>query len=110
MLMSVLEGVRRAPTYPELAGKRVLITGVTANLGVDIVRAFADHKTRLVLQFDEMSEPAQAIAEIAAPAALEIRAFGPIDRTSDAAGKFARTAVQAFKGLDVAINLVPLRL
>jgi NAD(P)-dependent dehydrogenase (short-subunit alcohol dehydrogenase family) len=108
MLMSVIEDVRHAPAYPELAGKRVLITGITASLGVDIVRAFADHRTRLVLQFDEMSEPAQAIAEIAAPAALEIRAFGPIDRRSDAAGAFARTAVQAFKGLDVVINLVPL--
>jgi NAD(P)-dependent dehydrogenase (short-subunit alcohol dehydrogenase family) len=107
MLMSVIEGVRRPPAYPELAGKRVLITGITASLGVDIVRAFADHRTRLVLQFDEISEPAQAIAEIAAPAALEIRAFGPIDPSGDVAG-FARTAVQAFKGLDVAINLVPL--
>ena len=27
MLMSVIEGARSAPAYPELAGKRVLITG-----------------------------------------------------------------------------------
>jgi NAD(P)-dependent dehydrogenase (short-subunit alcohol dehydrogenase family) len=108
MLMSVADEGSLAPRYPELAGKRVLIAGITASLGVDIVRAFAEHRTRLVLQFQDMSEPAQAIAEVAAPAALEMRAFGPIDRTSEAAATFARTAAQAFGGLDVAINLVPL--
>jgi len=110
MLMGVLEKCRYASAYPELAGKRVLITGVSGGCGVDIVRAFADHKTRLILQFAEWSEPAQAIAEIAAPAALEIRSFGPLERSADAASKFARTAVQAFGGLDVVVNLVSLSL
>ena len=32
MLMSVIEGALSAPAYPELAGKRVLITGVTRRL------------------------------------------------------------------------------
>ena len=49
MLMSVIEGSRSVPAYPELAGKRVLITGLTSACGVDIVRAFADHKVRLHL-------------------------------------------------------------
>ena len=108
MLMTVLEGARASPAYPELAGKRVLITGITSTSGVDVVRAFAEHRARLVLQFDELSEPAQAIAEIAAPTALEMRAFGPIDRAADRVAQFARAAVRAFHGLDVAINLVPL--
>src|SRR6185295_5964021 len=56
MLMSVIEGARSAPAYPELAGKRVLITGLSSSCGVDIARAFADHKARLILQFDEMIE------------------------------------------------------
>ena len=67
MLMSVIEGARSAPAYPELAGKRVLVTGLSSSCGVDIARAFADHKARLILQFDEMNERTQAIAEIAAP-------------------------------------------
>ena len=83
MLMSAIEGARSAPCYPELAGKRILITGLSSSCGVDIVRAFAEHKTRLILQFDEMSEKMQTIAEIAAPHALEIKAFGPVDRTAD---------------------------
>jgi 3-oxoacyl-[acyl-carrier protein] reductase len=110
MLMSVIESVRQAPAYPELAGKRVLVTGITSGFGVDIVRAFADHRTRLILQFAEESEQAGAIAEVAAPAALDVRAFGPVERSAEAAAQFARAAVRAFNGLDVVINLVPMSL
>jgi 3-oxoacyl-[acyl-carrier protein] reductase len=108
MLMSAIEGGRSTPCYPELAGKRILITGLSSSCGVDIVRAFAEHKCRLILQFDEMSEKMQAIAEIAAPHALEIKAFGPVDRTADDVVQFARQAAQAFGGLDAVINLIPL--
>jgi NAD(P)-dependent dehydrogenase (short-subunit alcohol dehydrogenase family) len=110
MLMSVMEGARETRRFPELAGKRVLITGLTKECGVDVARAFAEHKTRLILQFDETCAETQAIAEIAAPAALDIRAFGPVDRAQDAVVAFARNAVAAFGGLDTVINLVPLSL
>jgi 3-oxoacyl-[acyl-carrier protein] reductase len=108
MLMSVIEGASSAPSYPELAGKRVLITGVSSSCGVDIARAFADHKARLILQFDEMSERTQAIAEIAAPAALDIKVFGPITAEADSVAQFARSVMQAFGGVDAVINLVTL--
>jgi NAD(P)-dependent dehydrogenase (short-subunit alcohol dehydrogenase family) len=110
MLMSAIEGTRSSPCYPELAGKRVLITGLSSSCGVDIVRAFAEHKCRLILQFDEMSEKMQTIAEIAAPHALEIKAFGPVERTTDEVVQFARAAAQAFSGLDAVVNLIPLGL
>jgi 3-oxoacyl-[acyl-carrier protein] reductase len=108
MLMSVIEGACSAPAYPELAGKRVLITGLSSSCGVDIARAFADHKARLILQFDEMSERTQAIAEIVAPTALDIKAFGPVACQADAVAQLARAVMQAFGGLDAVINLVPL--
>jgi len=108
MLMSVIEECRTILCYPELAGKRVLITGLSSSCGVDIVRAFAEHKCRIVLQFDETSEQTQTIAEIAAPHALEIKAFGPVGPTADDAVLFARAAAQAFGGLDAVINLIPL--
>ena len=108
MLMSVIEGARSAPAYPELAGKRVLITGVSSSCGIDIARAFADHKARLILQFEEMSERTQAIAEIVAPAALDIKAFGPVEAETDSVAQFARSVMQAFGGLDVVVNLVAL--
>jgi 3-oxoacyl-[acyl-carrier protein] reductase len=108
MLMSVIEEAQSAPAYPDLAEQRILITGITSACGIDIVRAFADHKTRLVLQFAEASENMQTIAEIAAPTALEAMAFGPVGTDSDNLVRFARRAVQTFGGLDTVINLVPL--
>jgi 3-oxoacyl-[acyl-carrier protein] reductase len=108
MLMSVVEGVRSAAAYPELAGKRVLVSGLSSRCGVDVARAFADHKARLILQFDEMSEQTQAIAEIAAPAALDIRAFGPVSPEVQAVARFARSVMQAFGGVDAVVNLVAL--
>lgn len=108
MLMSVIEGARSAPSYPELAGKRVLVTGLTSTCGVDIARAFAEHKCRLVLQFAETSENMQTVAEIVAPAALDIKVYGPVGPATDDAVQFARTAAQAYGGLDVVVNLVSL--
>jgi 3-oxoacyl-[acyl-carrier protein] reductase len=108
MLMSVIEGALSVPAYPELAGKRVLVTGLTSSCGVDIARAFAEHKGRLVLQFAESSEAMETVAEIVAPDALEAKVYGPVGCETDDAVQFAKMAMQAFGGLDVVINLVPL--
>jgi 3-oxoacyl-[acyl-carrier protein] reductase len=108
MLMSVIEGALSAPAFPELAGKRVLITGLTSRCGVDVARAFAEHKGRLVLQFAEESAAMETVAELVAPDALEVKAYGPVGGETDDAVEFARTAMAAFGGLDVVINLVPL--
>lgn len=108
MLMSVVEEAQLGLSYPELAGKRVLITGLTSSSGVDIVRGFAEHRARLVLQFDETSERTDAITEIAAPHALDIRAFGPVAGEPEAVAKFARGAMLAYGGIDALINLMPL--
>src|SRR5687768_18127655 len=79
MLMSTLDGVETFPAYPELAGKRVLLTGLSRQHGVDIARAFAEHRTRLVLQVTDDCAETQAVAEIAAQAALDMRVFtGPL--------------------------------
>jgi NAD(P)-dependent dehydrogenase (short-subunit alcohol dehydrogenase family) len=108
MLMSVIEGARSAPAYPELAGKRVLITGVSSACGVDVARAFAEHRARLILQFAEESEAMQGIAEMVAPHALDVEVYGPVGSDSDAIVQFSRTVAQSFGRLDVVINLVPL--
>jgi NAD(P)-dependent dehydrogenase (short-subunit alcohol dehydrogenase family) len=108
MLMSVIEGALSVPAYPELAGKRVLITGLTSGCGVDIVRAFAEHKGRLVLQSSEDSAAMRTLAEIVAPEALDTKFYGAVGSEKDAIVQFAKTAMQAFGGLDVVVNLVPL--
>jgi 3-oxoacyl-[acyl-carrier protein] reductase len=108
MLMSVIEGALSAPAYPDLAGKRVLLTGVRRGCGVDIARAFADHRVCLALQFAEASPAMDAVAEVVAPAALEVQAYGPVGAGGDSAAEFAKSAVLAFGGLDVVVNVVPL--
>jgi 3-oxoacyl-[acyl-carrier protein] reductase len=107
MLLSVIEGALSVPAYPELVGKRVLITGLTRRSGFDIARAFAERRARVILQFAEASAAMQAAAEIIAPDALETRVFGPVGE-GEAAMRFAKSAVQAFGGLDAVINMVPL--
>lgn len=108
MLMSVIEEAHAVQCHPELAGKRVLITGLSSTIGIDLVRAFADHRARLVLQFCEQSETMDVVAEMAAQGALEVASYGPVEACSEGAVNFARIAVQAFGGLDAVINLVPL--
>jgi NAD(P)-dependent dehydrogenase (short-subunit alcohol dehydrogenase family) len=107
MLTSVIEGALSGPAYPELVGKRVLVTGVTHRAGVDIARAFAEHRARVILQLAEASAAMQAAAEVVASDALEMRVYGPVSEGA-AAVRFAKSAVQAFGGLDAVVNLVPL--
>ncbi len=108
MLMSAVEGLEYGLAYPELAGKRVLITGVSSAMGVDIARALAELKARLVLQFQESSEEMQAVAEVLAPTAVDLAVYGAVESTSAEVVKFVRTAVTTFGGIDAAINIVPL--
>ncbi|MEZ5818905.1 MAG: SDR family oxidoreductase [Hyphomicrobiaceae bacterium] len=105
MLIGTLDEVEFAPEYPELAGKRVLVTGVSGPLGIDIVRAFAEARVRMVVQADEDGPETQAMAEIIAPHAMDVKLFpGALDG-ADAMLRFARDAAQKFGGLDIVVNL-----
>ena len=105
MLMTTLDGIELESAYPDLLGKRVLITGIDNEQGVDIARAFAEQRTRLVLHVNEMTAEMAVLGAIVAEGALDVKLFdGPIGAT-DAAVKLARQAVQAFGGVDVVINL-----
>ena len=105
MLMTTLDGIEFASAYPDLLGKRVLITGNDNAQGVDIALAFAEQRTRLVLHVNEMTPEMEVLGEIVSQGALDVRLFdGPISVT-DAAVKLARQAVQAFGGVDIVVNL-----
>jgi NAD(P)-dependent dehydrogenase (short-subunit alcohol dehydrogenase family) len=84
------------------------VTGVSADAGVDIVRAFADHKARLVVQFAEATDEMRALAEVVAPTAIGLELFATPLHDNDAVVKFARSAVTVYGGLDAVINIVPL--
>lgn len=105
MLIGTLDEVEFAPEYPELAGKRVLVTGVAGPLGIDVVRAFAEARVRLVVQADEDGPETQAMAEIIAPHAMDVKLFPQALDGADAMLRFTREAAQKFGGLDVVVNL-----
>lgn len=100
------EAIGGAQVYPELAGKRVLITGITGRFGVDIARAFAEHNARLILQIEEASPETDTLAEVLSPLAQDMTVrSGPLATTDDVV-HYARAMAQTYGGLDVVINLV----
>lgn len=106
MLISEIEGVEFAPEFPELTGKRVLITGIKGALGLEIVRAFTGARARLVLHTPAETGEAVAIGQIASADAMDVRLFAEAFSDYDAMLKFARSAVTSFGGIDAVINLV----
>ena len=105
MLISEIEGLDFAPEFPELMGKRVLITGARGSLGLEIARAFSDARTRLVLQTTGCDHATAALAGLATERALDTRLItGPFSDAS-AIAEFARTAIQSFGGIDIVINI-----
>lgn len=105
MLMSMPDGVELEQAYTDLAGKRVLVTGVSESHGVEIARAFADHRARLVLHVASLTPEMEALGAIVAESALDVRMYdGPLASTDDAV-RLARSAVQAFGGLDAVVNI-----
>jgi NAD(P)-dependent dehydrogenase (short-subunit alcohol dehydrogenase family) len=91
-----------------LAGKRVLITGVSAAGGIDIARSFADAGARLILQCNDASPAIEALATMLAPVAAELSVHTVPLATSDEIISFARDAAAEFGGLDMVINVVSL--
>jgi len=110
MLMSVMDGQPSCDLYPELAGARVLITGLSPACGVDVARAFADHGARLVLQIPDTSTETHALLEVLARTASDISVFHETLQDGAQALCFAQTAVREFGGLDIVINLIPFAL
>jgi 3-oxoacyl-[acyl-carrier protein] reductase len=106
MLMSAIDRNSGVSLYPELAGKRVLITGLGPSHGVDLARAFADHGARLVLHMTETAAEANALLEVLARSAAEVRVYAEPLADSQAAIQFAQRAARAFGGLDAVVNLV----
>lgn len=105
MLTSTLESLDYAAEYPDLVGRRVLVSGIRGPVGIEVARLLAEQKVRIVLQADQDGPETNALAEIVAASALDVRLFaGPL-ADPDAMLRFARTAVQSFGGLDAVVNI-----
>jgi 3-oxoacyl-[acyl-carrier protein] reductase len=110
MLTSVIEAGVSVGAYPELAGKRILITGMELDSGVDLARGFAEQGCRIVLHTTATGEESDAVLEMLACTASELQVYNePLD-TMDSAVRFAQMAAKTYGGLDAVINLVKLNL
>ncbi len=108
MLPSVADIARNAGLYPELAGARVLVTGLTSSRGVDLVRAFAEHGCRMVLQVPEISHEIDALLGIISESALEVYVRHDLLESGDDATRFAQDAASHFGGFEIVANLIAL--
>ncbi len=106
MFMSVVTRDPGAEVYPELAGARVVITGLTAAMGVDVARAFAERKAQLIVQSPDSSPEITELAALLAASASDMQLFNTPFTDGPAAVRFAQTAAQSFGGIDTVINLV----
>src|SRR5262245_30280680 len=108
MVAGVVENVVESVEYPELAGARVLITGLEARHGVDIARAFAECHCRLILQTPDADRELDIVLEVLARDAQEIRVTEEPMRDAAAALKLAHMSGGAYGCLAAVINLAHL--
>lgn len=106
MFVSVAKRHDQTEIHPDVLGARVLITGVSHTNGVDVARAFAEHKTRLVIQSADTAPEFSALVPLLADDAQEMQLYNETVASSDAAVRLAQTAAQVLGGLDVVVNLV----
>lgn len=111
MLMGVLDnGVKGlSGTYPELDNARVLITGLSTDNGVDLARGFAEQHARLIIQHSRSTPEFDALIEVLAVSACELHVTSPSLETRKEIIEYAKSAAQAFGGLEAVINLIHLR-
>lgn len=105
MYMGVVGKSPEGDILRELAGARVLLTGLSGSAGVDIARALADVRTRLIVQTDDLTPDMTALVALLSQSAMEMKLYTDPVATSHAATRFAQNAQGAFGGLDAVINL-----
>jgi 3-oxoacyl-[acyl-carrier protein] reductase len=106
MYMSAVGNGPEVEILGELEGVRVLLTGLTSTQGVDVARAFADVKARLVVHTSELGPEMTSLVALLSQSASEMKLFTGTVASSAAAVQLAQNAAKAFGGLDVVVNIV----
>ncbi|MQB41426.1 SDR family oxidoreductase [Rhizobium sp. ICMP 5592] len=89
---------------PDLAGKRVLITGASTGIGAALARAFAQQGMKVGIHFNASREPAEKLAgEITAVGGQVHLVQGDVSQDGETERVVNQTA-EAFGGLDGLVN------
>jgi len=106
MFMSVVSRDHGVETYPELPGSRVIVTGLTPALGVDLALAFAERKAEMCLNAADASPEMTEVAALLSQSATSIRLVSGRLRTRDDQTAFAQRSAETLGGIDALVNLV----
>lgn len=106
MLMSAIARQCEFVDFSDLSGARVLVTGLTSRSGFDVVRSFADHGARLIVQSPEESPEMTELAAVLAESAREMKLFNDPLLDAGQAQRLLQQAVREFGGVDIVINIV----
>ena len=88
----------------------MLVTGVWGDLGQRLVEALARHRVRLVAHSIDAGERARNLSKTAAAEARAFRLFtGDLCGDRASGERLARSALAAFAGLDVVVNIIGTR-
>lgn len=105
MFMSVVERTSEFEVFPELAGARVLITGLTAEAGFEVAHAFAEHKACLTVVSSDNSPALTEIAALLGEAASELRFFNEGCYEPEEIVRIVQRVAGEIGGFDAVINL-----
>lgn len=106
MYMSVIAREFETETYPELAGARVVVTGLSTTLGVDLARGFAERKARLLIQCAERSPEMVELTALLASTASDLTLIDVPFSATLTPTSLAQRAAKELGGIDTAVNLV----
>lgn len=104
----VCEFEAQALLYPEVAGRRVLISGVRNSFGLDVARTFAEAGARLIVQIDETSADTEVFSQMLAATAPAFSVRQGRFQSADEIVTFGRSAAQELGGIDVVVNVIAL--
>jgi 3-oxoacyl-[acyl-carrier protein] reductase len=89
---------------PDLAGKRVLVTGASTGIGAAAARAFAAAGSRVVVHYNASRDKAESVAAAIRDAGGEVHLVQGDVRSSAVARSVVEQAASALGGLDVLVN------
>ena len=101
---SAAESIASPVTIPDLAGKRVLVTGASSGIGSAMARAFAGNGAAVAVHYHSDRAGAQSVVDAICARGGKGVALGADLTQAGAASALVQAAVEALAGLDILIN------